>query len=434
LSAAPYSRLRLCSALLLTLALGITARLQADEQAQASLTAQHPAAIPDSQGSGEEILIGMSGAFSGASADLGQELKAGITAYFEHVNQTTGINGRTIRLQAYDDGYNPDPAIDNTLTLINDDEVMALLGYVGTPTVTRVLPVLDLFQDRHIYLFFPFTGAETQRLPPYNRFAFNLRATYAQETAGLVDHLVAAGHRKIGVFYQIDAYGRSGWMGVRMALRRHQLAIAGETTYLRGARVGESYMAQVERLKNSGATAVISIAAYEAAAGLIRDARNSGWQVPIANVSFVNSESLLQLLLQAGEQSDTDYTSRLINSEVVPNYRDSNLPAVREYRQLAKGTQGEPGSAKVGFVGLEGYLNARVLVEVFRRMGDHLDRSQIPATMNSLSDYDLGIAQELGFSPENNQGLSRVYFNSVANEQYITIQDWQSWAPDVETL
>lgn len=382
----------------------------------------------------KEIRIGMSGAFSGASAELGRELVTGMSAYFEQLNRDSGIHGRPVRLVSYDDGYNPDPAIRNTLTLINDDQVMALAGYVGTPTVTRVLPVLELFQEQHIYLFFPFTGAETQRLPPYNRFAFNLRASYAQETAGLVDHLVAAGHRRIAVFYQVDAYGRSGWMGLRTALQRHELAIAGEATYLRGARVSEDYAAQVERLRDSGATAVISIAAYEAAAGFIRDARNAGWQVPIANVSFVNSESLLQLLQQAGEETGADYTSNLINSEVVPNYRDSDLPAVREYRELVAGPIGQKLSARPGFVGLEGYLNARLLAEVFRRMGDELDNSRIPAIMNSLGDYDLGIEQRLEFSAENNQGLSQVYFNTVSGGQYMTIQDWRAWVHDVETL
>ncbi len=422
------------SALVWLFALTLAAGLTADEPVDAPFIAQHPIPSPAHLAAGEEILVGMSGAFSGASADLGNELMSGITAYFDHINQTTGINGRTIRLQAYDDGYNPDPAIKNTVTLINDDEVMALMGYVGTPTVMRVLPVLDLFREQQIYLFFPYTGAQTQRQPPYNQFAFNLRASYAQETAGLVDHLVGAGHRNIAVFYQIDAYGRSGWMGVRMALKRHQLTIAEEASYVRGARVDESYKAQVERLKNSGATAVISIGAYEAAAGFIRDARDSGWNVPIANVSFVNSESLLQLLLQAGKPSGFDYTTRLINSEVVPNYRESNLPAIKEYRQLMLDRRGEQASVTAGFVELEGYLNARVLVEVFRRMGEDLDRSRIPAIMNSLTDYDLGIEQALEFSPDNNQGLSQVYFNTINDGLYETIQNWQTWAPDVETL
>ncbi len=79
-------------------------------------------------------------------------------AYFEHVNGTGGIGGRKIVIKAYDDGYNPLPTIRNTIQLIEQDNVFLLYGYVGTPTVTRVLPLLKLYEDRSVFLFFPFTG------------------------------------------------------------------------------------------------------------------------------------------------------------------------------------------------------------------------------------------------------------------------------------
>jgi branched-chain amino acid transport system substrate-binding protein len=93
---------------------------------------------------------------------------------------------------AYDDGYTPTRAIHNTITLIDHDRVPLLFGYVGTPTVTRVLPLLKRYEDRGPYLLFPFTGAEPQRRYPYNEFVFNLRASYHQETAGLVESTRAA--------------------------------------------------------------------------------------------------------------------------------------------------------------------------------------------------------------------------------------------------
>ena len=110
-----------------------------------------------------EIILGMSAAFSGPSRGLGVELHRGASAYFAHVNEQGGIAGRNVILKTYDDGYQPDPSIKNTLKLIRQDRVFLLFGYVGTPTVTRVLPMLKKFQDRNIFLFFPFTGAQPQR-------------------------------------------------------------------------------------------------------------------------------------------------------------------------------------------------------------------------------------------------------------------------------
>src|SRR5439155_18295569 len=134
----------------------------------------------------------------------------------------------------------------------------------------------------------------------YDEYVFNLRASYRDETAGLVDHFVTVGRTKIAVFYQIDAYGRNGWDGVREALDRHDhLRIAGEATYRRGAAFTESMRKQVEILRESDPDAVVCVGAYAACAAFVRDARDAGWDVPVANVSFVGSENLLSLLKRA---------------------------------------------------------------------------------------------------------------------------------------
>jgi branched-chain amino acid transport system substrate-binding protein len=196
----------------------------------------------------EDIVIGMSAAFTGPSRALGIELYRGSMAYLEPVNRRGGIHGKKIAIRAYDDGYNPTPAIRNTIKLIDDDDVFLLVNYVGTPTVTRVLPLLKNYRKKHVYLFFPFTGAEPQRQPPYSDFVFNLRASYQNETAGLVDHFVRLGRTKIAVFYQADAYGRAGWQGVRDALARHGLTINREATYRRGTEFSASLKQQLEIL------------------------------------------------------------------------------------------------------------------------------------------------------------------------------------------
>ena len=157
------------------------------------------------------------------SRALGIELYRGSMAYLEPVNRRGGIHGKKIVIRADDDGYDPTPAIRNTIKLVDDDDVFLLVNYVGTPTVTRVLPLLKNYRKKHVYLFFPFTGAQPQRQPPYSDFVFNLRASYQNETEGLVDHFVRVGRTKIAIFYQADAYGRGGWEGVKDALGRHGL-------------------------------------------------------------------------------------------------------------------------------------------------------------------------------------------------------------------
>ena len=389
-----------------------------------------------------EIVLGMSAAFSGPSRGLGIELYRGASAYFEHINRQGGVHGRRITLRTYDDGYQPDPSVRNTMTLMLEDQVFLLFGYVGTPTVTRVLPMLKKFQDRGIYLFFPFTGAQPQREPPYGEFAFNLRASYLQETAGLVDSFVAVGRRRIAVFYQADAYGRSGWAGVRAALHRHGERMVGEATYRRGAKFTGTMRRQVEILDAADPQALICIGAYAACAAFARDAVDLGLRVPIANLSFVGSENLLKLLTEGrGGDAAADpaaarrYTDLLVNSQVVPSYEDVSIPAVREYRELMQRYDPQAPAELMkepytpfahSFVSLEGFLDAKLTVEVLHRLGDRPARSGLERAVFSVRDFDLGIGERVSFGPDRRQGLQRVYYTMVDQGRFVTLHDWKA--------
>jgi ABC-type branched-subunit amino acid transport system substrate-binding protein len=387
----------------------------------------------------DEITIGISAAFDGSSQGLGIELYRGAQAYLTEINENGGVHGRQINLRAYDDGYNPDPAIDNTISLVEDDNVFLLFNYVGTPTVTRILPLLKRYESDSIYLLFPFTGAQPQREAPYDDYVFNLRASYRDETDGLVSNFHSVGRERIAVLYQADAYGRSGWDGVKRALEPYGHDIVAEATYARNANFSESYQEQIDILRAGEPDAVIVVGAYEAAAGFIRDARNSGWEVPIANLSFVGSENMLDLLVQAGNETGIDYTTNLINSQVVPSYADTSLSAVNEYLELMdkhnpqfpnEYIQETYSPQPYSFTSFEGFLNAKLLVEVLERLGDAPKRDNIQSAVESIDFFDIGIDTPISFQhtgQDRHQGLTTVYYTVVDDGQFIPLTDWEVW-------
>jgi len=384
--------------------------------------------------SDEEIVLGTSAAFSGPSQGLGIELYRGAQAYFTQVNAEGGINGRRVVLKLYDDGYQPVPSVQNTMELLLRDRVFALFGYVGTPTVTRVLPILKKFQQENVYIFFPFTGAQPQREPPYGEFAFNLRASYLEETSGLVDNFLAIGRRRIAVFYQADAYGRSGWAGVRSALGAYGERIVAEATYTRGAAFTSSMGDQVAILREANPDAVICIGAYGACAAFLRDAVDGGIEAPIANLSFVGSENLLQLIIESVGESGP-YTRWLVNSQVVPSYEDDSIPIVREYSALMRQNNPmvpealrQPGYAPFerSFTSLEGFANAKMMAEILTRLGDSPGRAQLEEAIFTVRDFDLGIGELISFSPERRQGMRRLYYTVVDGDRFVPLQDWQA--------
>ena len=430
------------SRLMLTLALLLVAALLGDPASAKDKTAGNA--------SQSEIRLGMSADFSASARALSIELYRGAMAYLLPLNNAGGVNGRRVVVKPYDDQYEPDLAIRNTLKLMDEDDVFALFSYVGTPTMNRALPLLQMHQDKHFLLLFPFTGADTNRIPPYDQLSFNLRASYDQEMKGLVDHFVAVKRTRIAVFYQADAYGRAGWGGLRRALDEHGLEIAGEATYRRGSPFDQSYDRQVAIMQRLQPDAVVCVGTYPACAGFVRDMRDRDVDCPVATLSFVGGEAMLKLLSAAEQESKKDYTSRLVSSQVVPSYNDDSVPAVREYREAmdryrdaimppdsllyphGKTAEREYAPLQYGFISLEGYLNAKLFTAILQRMGANPRRADLAATVLAMGDFDLGMGQPLSFGGETvrRQASDKVYYTVIRDGRFVPLGDgeWEAWA------
>ncbi len=166
-----------------------------------------------------EIRFGISAPFSGPAKELGQNMKLGIEAAFNAINAKGGVYGRQLRLVAADDGYEPARTAAAMAQLYDKDQVFGLIGNVGTPTAVVALPYA---LDRKMLFFGAFTGAGLLRSDPPDRYVFNYRASYAEETAAVVNYLVKVRRlfpEQIAVFAQHDAYGDAGFAGVEKAMR-----------------------------------------------------------------------------------------------------------------------------------------------------------------------------------------------------------------------
>jgi len=128
-------------------------------------------------------------------------------------------------LRSLDDGYESDRAAANTKKLI-EDGVFLLFGYVGTPTSNASKPI---FTAARVPFVGPFTGAESLR-NPLNRYIFNIRASYYDETDKLVAQLVGQTLDRVAVFYQNDDYGKAGLAGVERAMQKRNLKIIATGT------------------------------------------------------------------------------------------------------------------------------------------------------------------------------------------------------------
>ncbi|MDY6950711.1 MAG: ABC transporter substrate-binding protein [Thermodesulfobacteriota bacterium] len=361
---------------------------------------QVPGSMLETPGVGpNEIVIGSSLALEGHASFLGTQYLHGAMSLIKHINDEGGIHHRRFRVVAYDDGYDPPRCVANTRRLITKDKVFCLFCYVGTPTTVKII---DIVEENKIPLLGAFTGADKLR-HPFRHYIFNVRSSYYQETKAIVRYFVEErGLRRVAVFYQYDDYGFDGLKGTQIALQGYNLSPVATGTYVRGTLDIDEALNKIE---TSAAQAVIMIGTYSPCAKFIKEARKRGYNPLFHNVSFVGADKLVEELGSAAE-------GVLISQVVPPPTERILLPACEQYSRLLAHyyPQDEPN-----FVSLEGFINARILVEALRRAGRDITREGFIRALESIKEHYVGIGAVINFGPRDHQGIDKVYLTEVKN-------------------
>ncbi len=374
-----------------------------------------------------EIRFGISAPLTGPAKELGQHMKQGIEAAFNVANAKGGVYGRQLRLVAADDGYEPTRTAATMKQLYETDQVFGLVGNVGTPTAIVALPYA---LDRKMLFFGAFTGAGLLRNDPPDRYVFNYRASYAEETAAVVNYLVKVRRllpEQIAVFAQQDAYGDAGFAGVEKAIRSLRGGNASPILRLNYQRNTvdvedavaqlQQYNAQLQQKKRFPIKAVIMVPTYRAAAKFIEKTRDLYPDMIYTSVSFVGSTALADELMLLGKK----YATGVIVTQVVPAV-DGHSSLVLDYKSaLARYFPGEAPD----YVSLEGYVDATVLMAALQRNGSQLDTERLIGTLENLSDLDIGLGTAVIFSRSDHQGVHKVWgtrLDEAGHYQAIDLQ------------
>jgi len=346
------------------------------------------------------VLFGMAAPFTGSAKALGQQMKLGIETAINVANDAGGINGRQLKLTAADDGYEPARTADVMKQLYERQQVFGFIGNVGTPTAMVALPYA---LERRTLFFGPFTGADLLRRDPPDRYVFNYRASYAEETNAVVRYLVNVRRLRpdqIAVFAQRDAYGDAGFAGVAKAIR----ALHGDDSSI--LRVGyERNTVDVDDAVSGlgghrpAIKAIVMVATYRASARFIEKTRDQFPSMIYTNVSFVGSTALADELMLLGPR----YANGIIVTQVVPavnGYASINL---RYRNALAKYFPGEPPD----YVSLEGYVDATVLLEAIKRTGPQLDTEKLVDTFRKSARLRHGSRYAHQLQPQRTSGFAQ---------------------------
>jgi branched-chain amino acid transport system substrate-binding protein len=243
------------------------------------------------------------------------------------------------------------------------------------------------------------------RRDPPDRYAFNYRAGYAEETAAIVHYLLTVRRIKadeIAVFAQNDGFGEAGFAGVTKALRKNGfdsdrvVRVGYERNSLDIDAAVSGLLQRKDRIK-----AVVMVPTYRQAAALIKRVVDGGMNPIFTSVSFVNSNALAESLKEMGPK----YARGVIVSQVVPFF-GSGATGVMEYRERLK--QYSPAE-EPGFVSLEGYIAARVFCAGLEKVGPELTTEKLVDALEGIQGLDFGIGTKISFGPSEHQASHKVW-------------------------
>lgn len=332
-----------------------------------------------------EIHLGASAALTGPAALLGQRFHAGAQAAFQHLNHQGGIHGASVVLNVRDDAYEPERAEANTRMLLDDSRVLALFGYVGTPTAMAVLP---LVKRAGIAFVGAYTGADFLR-EPLQAQVFNVRAGYNEEGLALARAMKADGVKTVDLLYQADLFGRAGLESMRQAAAHAGLSLGAAAAYRRNSEDMDEAIGRL--LAHGHGEAIFMIGTYGSCAAAVKLARRKSYRGRFYALSFTGLEPLRQALGPA--------MRGVTLAQVVPDAENRQLPVVAEYQQAMRAH----GDTHFDGISLEGYIAARVMAEGLRRAPKPWSRESVAQGLDAVGSLDLG-GFRLQLGPQQRRG------------------------------
>ena len=366
--------------------------------------------------SSETIKLGMTAVFSGASAALGHDMRAGIESYFHQVNKNGGVQGRQLEFIVRDDGYEPERAALNMRALIDKDKVLAVLGNVGTPTAIVTVPIAE---EKKTLLFGAFSGGSVLRASPASRYVINYRASYAEETAEMINGLLRQGIKpnEIAFFTQRDRYGDAAYEGAINALRNYGYGNTDVLVHGRYTRNTLNVEDAVAILLDAEVTpkAIIMAGGYAPSAKFIKLVNNELPDIWFLNVSFVGSYSLQQALENG--------IGRVVVTQVVPDI-SLPLPIVKEYLSALDEFN---DSMEPTPVSLEGFIVAKIFHQGLNNITGEITKESIINGVESLRGKNIGLGLDIYFDANEHQAIHNLWLTCLCmNDKKFKPFSWDA--------
>ncbi len=347
----------------------------------------------------EPIVVGRTLDLSAALRSYGEAKRDGADAFITKLNAAGGIGGRPIELVTLDDKYSPSLTVENLRKIAKENRPVAFLGLFGVPTVAAALPVLAELKIPTVGL----TSGTNAVRQPFNRYAFPVRASYADEASKLVGHFKSTGISKISIVYMDNPFGESLKNALILALKdsgmsaaEFKIDIAGKTS----PSVVPAAVANTPQALFIATTAQVAVPLFD-------ELKKTTYRGATYGFSTLDASTVTKLL---GPKA-----VGLGLSQVFPIPQGIRLKIVDEYIQAIKAL----GRGAPNFYGLEGFIEAKVLAEGLKKAGRNPTPEALVKALETLRDLDIG-GYNVTYTPEVHRGSSFVEVDVINSKGEIS--------------
>jgi ABC-type branched-subunit amino acid transport system substrate-binding protein len=331
----------------------------------------------DPGASDTEIKLGQTMPYSGPLSGFATLAKAEL-AYFAMINEQGGINGRKINLISLDDATTPPKTVEQTRRLIEDDQVLAISGSLGTATNAAIQKYLNTKKVPQLFLA---TGAARWNDPKNFPYTMTLTPIYTAEASIYAAYVLKeVKDPKVAVLYQNDDFGKDFIKGFRDRLGDQAKAIVvREVSYEVTDATVDS---QIIDLASTKANVFLNISTPKFAVQAIRKAYELGWKP----LQFVDNPaaSVAIVMRPAGVEAAKGIVSAaFVKDPTDPQYKDD--PEFLAWVAWMK--KYFPSGSLDDVQNVVGYIQAQTMVQVLKQCGDTLTRENVMKQAANLKDF-----------------------------------------------
>jgi len=235
------------------------------------------------------VKIGVAISLTGPAAVYGATQKAGVLAAVDHVNKSGMLKGVKLEAVIEDDASTKEQGIAVFQRFINKDKVAAIIGPTLSNTATAADPLAQAAKVPVVAV----SNTAPKGITDIGDYIWRVSLTEYQVIVPALKRMQAKlGFKKAALLYgNDDAFTQAGYAVMKASLEDTGIQIVGTQTF---AKPDRDYNAQITALKALNPDILMVSALAENAAGIVAQARQLGWNVPIMGGNGFNSPAFIK--------------------------------------------------------------------------------------------------------------------------------------------